>query len=298
MDMSYERTVVHLASTAVSFSGKLEGELRTLAMSPHPVDVEWKFRRALIPHVHPPSIHPPTGPHVPLERLLLQEEPRIPKKIYALTDEHVPFREVLPELTPLGNYYITQLLSAGLLGKDRRVVPTRWAITATDSMMSRYYIRRIRDFPELSSIEVYRSEHFSNRFMVILIPGRFAFENFEAWGRPPTITREYEDERGRWRYASKQLGAYYAVRLAVAEYLYNRRRQASAVVIREIDAGYRIPLGVWQVRENVRRALGTIPTKASDIAEVEPIIDQWSRYGVSPYIRRSTLLKDDLLSFL
>ena len=297
MDLPYDRVVVHLASTAVSFSDRVEDELRTLAMAPHPVDVEWKFRRALLPRIHPSFIHPPTGPHVPLERVLLQEEPHIPKRIYTITDERVPLREVLPELTQWDNYYISQLLSAGMLGKEKRIVPTRWAITATDSMLSRHYIQQMKDYPELSSIEIYQSEHFSNRFLIVLIPGGFAFENFEAWGHPLIITREYEDERGRWRYASKQLGAYYAVRLAVAEHLYRRRRRAAAVVIREIGEEYRIPLGVWQVRENIRRALGNTPIKASDISEVEHVMEHWSRYGAPLYIRRSTLLKDNLLSF-
>jgi len=41
----------------------------------------------------------------------------------------------------------------------------------------------------------------------------------------------------------------------VLEYLREKRRQASVLVIREIKPSYYAPLGVWVVEEGVRKAL-------------------------------------------
>ena len=43
--------------------------------------------------------------------------------------------------------------------------------------------------------------------------------------------------------------------LGVAEHLFNRRRKAAALVLREIHQEYVMPVGVWQIREGVRKAL-------------------------------------------
>jgi len=50
-------------------------------------------------------------------------------------------------------------------------------------------------------------------------------------------------------------GSYYAARLAIAEYLDEIRRQASALVLREIHPGYILPVGVCNIRETVRAAM-------------------------------------------
>ena len=57
-------------------------------------------------------------------------------------------------------------------------------------------------------------------------------------------------------------GAYFAARLAVAEHLYNRRRKAAALVLREIHSDeYVVPVGVWQIREGIRRAFDNLVLK-------------------------------------
>ncbi|HMK46071.1 MAG TPA: hypothetical protein VK436_05550, partial [Methanocella sp.] len=50
-------------------------------------------------------------------------------------------------------------------------------------------------------------------------------------------------------------GCYYAARLATCEYLTRIGGQAKVVILREAHSGYIMPVGVWNVRENVRNAL-------------------------------------------
>jgi hypothetical protein len=43
--------------------------------------------------------------------------------------------------------------------------------------------------------------------------------------------------------------------LGVAEHLFKIRHKAAALILREIRPEYVMPLGVWQIREGIRKAL-------------------------------------------
>jgi hypothetical protein len=47
----------------------------------------------------------------------------------------------------------------------------------------------------------------------------------------------------------------------VAERLNQERRQASALVLREVHPGYILPVGVWNVRESIRQTMQQEPQK-------------------------------------
>jgi DNA repair protein NreA len=66
---------------------------------------------------------------------------------------------------------------------------------------------------------------------------------------------DYENFYGRKEYASATAGGYYASRLPIIEYLNSIKRQASVLVIRIETPSYWAGLGVWVVRESVRKAL-------------------------------------------
>ena len=151
---------------------------------------------------------------------------------------------------------IQRCFSVGMFGRERRLVPTKWSITATDDTISKSLVGNILDYPLLDSCRVFWFTHLGNSYAVVLWPRRWAFGFAEAWyssGRP-AFGSDFEDAGG-FRGYPETAGAYFAARLAVAEYLDGRRRQAAAIVLREISPDYSIPVGVWQVREGVRSAL-------------------------------------------
>jgi hypothetical protein len=65
---------------------------------------------------------------------------------------------------------------------------------------------------------------------------------------------DFENANGLSHYPSIG-GAYYAAKLAVAEHLFKKRHRAAALILREIRTEYAIPVGVWQIREGIRKAL-------------------------------------------
>jgi hypothetical protein len=86
-------------------------------------------------------------------------------------------------------------------------------------------------------------------------------------------------------------GCYYAARLAVAEHLKRRRRQATAICIREIYEGYLFPLGVWNVRENMRTALAGKPMVFETLTEALQYAFSKLRVSARSYLLESALLK-------
>jgi DNA repair protein NreA len=155
---------------------------------------------------------------------------------------------------------IHRVLSVGMLGlqKNRRLVPTRWSISATDDIISVSLIKNIVSYAQIDLFEVYKHSHLGNYYSIILIPDDvWSFEMKEVWfdnNGNLGMGVDFEDARGLDHYPFIA-GAYFAARLGVAEHLSQRRRKAAALVLREIHSDYVMPVGVWQIREGIRVAL-------------------------------------------
>jgi hypothetical protein len=67
---------------------------------------------------------------------------------------------------------IHRVLSVGMLGlqKNRRLVPTRWSISATDDIISVSLIKNIVSYAQIDLFEVYKHSHLGNYYSIILIP--------------------------------------------------------------------------------------------------------------------------------
>jgi DNA repair protein NreA len=157
---------------------------------------------------------------------------------------------------------IQRVFSLGMLGyrNKRKLVPTRWSISAVDGGISSHLIKTIELNPSVDQFEVYKYSHLGNSYSIIIVPDEvWSFEMQEAWFDKfgnAGIAIDFEDANGLLDYPSNVAGAYFAARLGVTEHLLKRKRKAGAIVLREIrPEEYILPVGVWQVREGVRQAL-------------------------------------------
>ena len=133
-----------------------------------------------------------------------------------------------------------RLASACLVVQEqRKIVPTRWSITAVDDTLSKHLLQKIYHYPPLDKFQVYKFEYLDNWYAAILSPRNWAFEWIEAWfpgtawnetGSVPALMGDHEPFEGRTTYASVG-GCYYSTRLAVAEALERMGKQASALVL-------------------------------------------------------------------
>jgi len=274
------------------------------AMSSCKVDIEAHFSKKPSLNVSFHSIHQPMGPCAPLEKLRLAENPKIPKKVDSLVNEGALASIAIKELSTAGfdEHYLCRLLTCGVLGKKgaRRLVPTKWGITATDDMVAKEHMKKIRDYSQINEFLLYFNEYLANRFWVLLMPGVWEYENFEGWmgaGGQYALSREYEPIYGRGDYAFKQGGGYYAARLGVCEALATSiHKQARAVVIREILPEYDLPCGVWEIRENVRHAMQNIPLKFSSKEEMLSYLQKNLKLPSSVIFSSSAILRQSRLA--
>ncbi|WP_337862134.1 hypothetical protein [Nitrososphaera sp.] len=255
----------------------IEG-LQELAMSERPAESEATFEKRpladtdLERELRLNTEAAPFGPAAPIKTFKpsssLSADQRIEKAFY---DSDLKASDAVMELYNRGvdASSIHRVLSVGMLGvkKNRRLVPTRWSITATDDMISGRLVKQNAQYPAIDLYEVRQYSHLGNYYSVVLVPeSAWNFEMIESWyagdGRM-AVGADYEDARGLDHYPTIA-GAYFAARLAVAEHLSRRRRSASALVLREIHPEYVMPVGVWQIREGVREAMKKRPARTFD----------------------------------
>jgi DNA repair protein NreA len=246
-------------------SGRYIESLQELAMASKSAESEAMFEKRPITDIEQKKElgeSAPFGPIAPLKSFKtasLSVDRRIEKAYY---DKDLHAAEAIVDLykKEVEVSRIHRVLSIGMLGlqKNRRLVPTRWSISATDDIISASLIKSVASNIQIDFFEVYKYSHLGNYYSVILIPDKvWSFEMKEVWiddNGNLGMGLDFEDARGLNHYPVIA-GAYFAARLGVAEYLSKRRRKAAALVLREIHSDYVMPVGVWQVREGIREAL-------------------------------------------
>jgi hypothetical protein len=195
---------------------------------------------------------------------------------------------------------IQRALSVGAFGVEekRKLVPTRWSITAVDSMVSKSMVSRVKNYPLINEYRVYESSYLENQFEVLMIPDVWSYEAIEAWYPGTTwnpdhqsviMYGDWEGYDGKTTYAAIG-GCYYAARLATCELLIKEQRQATVIVLREARPGYIMPVGVWQVRENVRNAMRQPPLKFDTIEQALFRISTQFHIPIQHWLKRSKLV--------
>jgi hypothetical protein len=284
-------------------------ENQELALADRPTDVELTFKSKPVYRVNFSDVVQPMGPSAVLQKLRLAENPHIPKKVDYIIGDDIKAAHAGMMLYDRGQdiYRISSILSSGVLGRKyaRKLVPTRWSIVATQNLVTEGLIMRIKDHPQIGEFRVYSSTFLDNHFEVLVMPGNWEFESFEAWApgsmwteklKRAEILEEYEPYTGRKKYAELQGGGYYASRLGVTEGLDGIKKQARVVVFREVYEGYTVPLGNWQVLENVRNAFRQPFERFDTRDEALRHIDSVLRLPVGDYMERSILLRQKRLA--
>ncbi len=283
LDVLKLRFRMMLARTRVSvnsLSNPIVDRIQELSIGRKPVSVEARFRRSILRLLT-------NDYHAPVAGIGEVDNLRITSNVSAenivervVNDTDVDAQTAIIELyeggIPVSR--IQRLMAVGLLGNSRfrRLVPTRWSITAVDSIIGDYIRNEIKQYSELGQVEVHRMEYMGNRYVVMLIPGPWRYELIElklpgsVWNRngsSPRVFVDREGVKGLKGYAEMTGGAFYAIRLGILEYLRKVKRQATAIAIREVTPEYEIPVGIWQARESVRNGMGINYVKFSSVSE-------------------------------
>ena len=278
-----------------------------VALSRDSVDTEVTFRKKPSGKLLLDGTLQPMGPSALLEKMEVGSFKTDFKIEKAYSDGDLKAEEAIANVylegVPVSR--LQRAFSVGAFGlKDqRRMVPTRWSITAVDSIVSKNLIEeKIKGKKPINEYRVYEFSYLGNRFIVLMTPSSWRYEWIEAWypgtvwnpdGRKIAMGGDWEGYKGRRTYASIG-GCYYAVRLAVAEFLAKEGRQAGVIAMREIHPSFITPLGVWINRESVREALRRRPLKFNSLYDAINHIGRRFSIGIDEWIRTSVLLKESL----
>lgn len=281
---------------------------REVGMASRPVDVEIKLARLPAFRVVADAHLAPMGPNAKLEKAELASNPSVHSKVEkVVSDTDLKAGDALVYLYEHGfdENFLSRLLSVGTLGleKNRKLVPTRWSITATDDVLCKNLLLEIREY-DFSEHLAFFGGYLGNYYLVMFFPDSWSYELFEtylpkaSWNVSEEVqfSTDYEGFYGRKDYAEQCAGGYYAVRLAVAEKLRQLKRQASVLALRFITGEYAAPLGVWVTREASRKALSNRPIVFADkelmLNYAKLLIKKRFGYNLDGLLRHSKLVKE------
>jgi len=278
-----------------------------VGMASKPVDLEINLEKKPTFRLNQSPDVAPMGPNAKLKKATITSNPKISPKVEKVVDDtDFKANPALISLYEKGfdENFLAKLLSVGNLGikTNRRLVPTRWSITATDDAIGKKLIEEIKQFLEYD-YAVYFGSYLGNYYLLLFFPEVWSYELFEtylpkaSWNISSEIQymTDYESYAGRKSYAENCAGGYYTVRLAILEKLKQLKRQAGVLALRFITGEYSVPLGVWVTREAVRKALQKKPLMFSDkelmFRYAKALIKKKFNYNVEYLLNKSILIK-------
>ncbi|MCK4429054.1 MAG: hypothetical protein KAU95_01665 [Candidatus Aenigmarchaeota archaeon] len=158
-------------------------ELQDIALSAKPVDVEINFTKKPSFSQTFSVITQPMGASGEVKKIKVVDNPKINGKVYRLIEGDIKANDAAVEFYNQ-NFEVSQIskiLSSGVLGINKKIVPTRWSITAMDDLLGKHFIKQVKDFDSVNEYLLFRNSYLDNHYFIILIPGNWEFEQIESW---------------------------------------------------------------------------------------------------------------------
>ncbi|MBA4460588.1 MAG: hypothetical protein H2B00_02740 [Nitrosopumilaceae archaeon] len=273
--------------------GRYIENLQEVAMSSKPIDSDLEFHKST-KNISIDGESAPFGPIGEIKKSKFSSSSATKPIEKIFYDKDLKAKDAVLNLYNSGIEIskIQKCFSIGMLGKDRKLVPTKWSITATDDIISNSLVEEILEFDLIDSCKIFSYEHLGNVFSILLFPHRWIFEMIEAWYSNGVLGfgSDHEDARGI-DHPPAIAGAYFSAKLAVAEYLSKNQIQAGVMILREIRPEYAIPVGVWQVREGIREAMKTTPLLADNFDNSLLVASNHTSISTSEWISHGNIVK-------
>ncbi|MBU0457171.1 MAG: hypothetical protein ABH824_00720 [Nanoarchaeota archaeon] len=210
----------------------------------------------------------PFGPQAEIKKARITANTKVDSRVEKIvSDTDLKSSSAIINLYKKGfeESFLTKLISVGNTGlkNNRKLVPTRWSITAVDDTIGKQLIKEVKDF-SVGEYSVYFGGDWGNYYLLLFFPEVWSFELFEMyldhkinpWSRAGNFySTDYESYEGRKTYAEECAGGYYACRLSILEKMKYLKRQGCCLALRFITSEYNLPLGVWICREAARKSL-------------------------------------------
>ena len=217
---------------------------KDIAISSNQVDIEIELKNRLIVGREKDRVLTPHGMRAGLKNVEVTGNVKIDKKVDKVINDEIKASEGIEILynNGINEYSLSKILSVGVmgLGVNKKMVPTRWSITATDDTLGKQILKNVRSYPWIENHELFYGEFMGNQYILLMFPSVWSFELFEmylphsSWnpGNDVKASTDLEGYNGRKNYAFDTAGGYYATRFAILEYLNSIKKQASVIALR------------------------------------------------------------------
>jgi DNA repair protein NreA len=258
-------------------SGRFMDIVQEVGMAKKSVELEINLKIKPELRLKPEREITPFGPQAKIKKAKITENSSVDTRVErVVSDTDLKAAPAIVSLYKKGfeESSLNKLISVGNLGigKNRKLVPTRWSITAVDDTVGKQLIKEVKDF-SVGDYTAYFGGGWGNYYLLLFFPEVWSYELFETYLNNPVnpwsrsgymYSTDYEDYGGRKRYAEETAGGYYACRMGILEKMKEVKRQGACLALRFISPEYNIPLGVWVCREATRKSLLTRPLVFSD----------------------------------
>lgn len=205
-----------------------------------------------------------------LKSIILNQNPPTSKQIEKFTQKDIKSKQAIISLYEKGinEQQIINLLALGSFGIDinKKLVPTKWAITAYDQTIEKHLFNKIKKNKIIQNYEIYLHQDKGNFFIIILTSDILNGEIIEKFeGGSPSDYFDHENKLDKKEPATS--GGYFSTKLGIFEHLCQKNKQAGIISIRIIE-DYDIHLGVIFVRECARQAMKNRIFKCSNKNEL------------------------------
>jgi hypothetical protein len=280
---------------------------KNIAISSKQVDIEIELKNRLIVGREKDKVLTPHGMQAGLKSVEITGNLKVDTKVDKVMNDDLKASEAMEFLykNDFNEYTLSKILSVGVMGleKNKRLVPTRWSITATDDILGKQLLKNVKNYPWIENHELFYGEFLGNQYILLMFPSVWSYELFElylphsSWnpGNEIKASTDMEGYSGRKEYAFDTAGGYYASRFAIIEYLNSIKKQAGVLAIRIETPSYWAALGVWVVRESVKKALKNrmkFPSREELVESVKKIGKIKYDFNFADILAKSKLLQE------
>lgn len=273
--------------------GRYIENLQEVTMSSKPIDSDLIFQKSTSSKISLDGESAPFGPVGEIKSAKFSSSTSVKPIEKIFYDKDLKAQDAVLKLYHSGIDIskIQKCFSIGMLGEKRKLVPTKWSITATDDIISKSLVDDVLNYNLIDICKVFSYSHLGNIFSIVLFPHRWIYEMIESWYSNGILGfgSDFEDARGI-DHSPAIAGAYFAAKLGVLEYLHDKKIQSGVIILREIQPEYAIPVGVWQVREGIREAMKQNPVVAENFDSALHIAAQKMSISKSEWLSNGHIL--------
>ena len=210
-------------------NGRFLDLAREIGMSIKPVDVEIKLKKKIKLRLNIDDTALPIGGRGTLEKARITSNTKISQYVDKVYFDDIKAVDGINYLTKHGfdESALSKFLSIGIMGqKQKRVfVPTRFSITAIDSILGNEMLKKVKTFPIVNEYKFFYGNYLGNHYFVLFFPNIYNYELFETylpgsfWNPTSKINvgTDFESFKGRTKYVEQTAGGFYATRLGITE---------------------------------------------------------------------------------